>query len=186
MTTYRRSYLFRLAVDPVLYVWTGHGPLITSGDAIDPTGARWLGAGHILSVPSLKLLINGAADRIDIQVNGVDTETLRLAQEDRNEVQNASVLIGRVAFDDAWQIDGPVVWEWRGTADVMTVNSRASDKGRERTINLSIRAGDTRRSNPVPAFFTHADQVRRSPDDFFFDHVAQITAGVTRRFGPTA
>lgn len=183
MAIYRRSYLFRLAVDPVLYVWTGYGPLVTPGDAFDPGGAVWLGGGHILDIPSLKLLLNGAADRLDIQVNGVDADTLRLAQEDRAEVRNASALIGFVEFGQDWSVAAPPVWEWRGAADVLTVNSHAADKGRERTITLSVRSGDTRRSNPRPAFFTDADQRQRSPTDHIFSHVAQITAGITRRFG---
>lgn len=186
MAAYRRSHVFRLEVDPVLYIWTGHGYLDTPGDTIDPLGARWLGGAHILDIPALKVLLNGAADRSDIQVSGVDGETLRLAQEDRAEVKDALVMIGSVKFDAAWQLVGPVAWEWRGTADVMSVGGRQSDQGRERTISLSIRAGDTRRSNPQPAFFTYADQKRRSADDEIFDHVAQITAGITRRFGPTA
>src|SRR5690606_22869021 len=102
MAVYRHSYVFRLAVDPVLYVWTGHGPLETPADAVDPSGATWLGGAHILDIPALKVLLNGAADRIDIRVNGVDAETLRLAQEDRAEVKDASVRIGRIAFDSAW------------------------------------------------------------------------------------
>lgn len=185
MAIYRRSYLFRLAVNPVLYVWTGHGPLETPGDTIDPAGASWLGGAHVLDIPSLKLLLNGAADRIDVQVSGVDPDTQRLAQEDRAEIPDASVMIGFIEFNEDWSIAGRVVWEWRGQADVLTVSSRATDQGRERTITLSIRSGDTRRSNARPAFFTDADQRRRSPTDAFFSHVAQITTGVTRRFGAT-
>lgn len=185
MASYRHSYLIRLAVNPVLYVWTGHGPLDTPGDAVDPSGATWLGGAHILDIPSLKVLLNGGADRIEIRVSGVSTETLRLAQEDRAEVSGADARIGRVSFDDAWQVAGPIAWEWRGTADVLTVASHGTDRGRERTLSLSLRSGDTRRSNPLPAFFTYADQKRRSADDEIFDHVAQITVGVTRRFGPT-
>lgn len=185
MAIYRRSYLFRMEVEPVLRIWTGHGPLDTPADSIDPAGARWTGGAHLLDIPSLKLLLNGGADRIDIRVSGVDAYTLRLAQEDRAEVRDASVMIGFIDFDQAWQPTGPITWEWRGLADVMTVSSSGSAQGRERTITLSIRSGDTRRSNPRPAFFTFDDQHRRSPDDDIFSHVAQITAGVTRRFGPS-
>lgn len=185
MAIYRHSYVFRMAVDPLLCIWTGHGPLDTPPDAIDPAGAHWIAGAHLLDIPSLKLLLNGGADRIDIRVNGVDADTMRLAQEDRSEVRDAGVMIGRVEFGDDWQPGGPIAWEWRGSADVMTVTSQATDKGRERTITLSIRSGDTRRSNPRPAFFTYDDQRRRSPDDAIFSHVAQVTAGVTRRFGPS-
>jgi hypothetical protein len=184
MATYRHSYVFRLAVTPGLKLWTGHGSLETPADVYDPAGAIWLGAGHILSVPSLKVLINGVADRVDAQVSGVDAETLRLALEDRDEVRDAQALIGRVSFDASWQVDGPIVWEWRGIADVLTVGSKSGENKRERTITLSMRSGDTSRSNPQPAFFTDADQRRRSADDAFFSHVAGISTGTSRRFGP--
>jgi hypothetical protein len=184
MAVYRHSYCFRLDVAPVLRIWTGHGPLETPADSFDPGGATWLGGGHIISVPQLKVLIGGIADRIDIAVNGVDAETLRLAIEDRAEVQNATARIGRVEFDANWQVIGPIAWEWRGVADTLTVGSQQSESGRERRITLSLRTGDTYRSNPLLSFFTDADQRRRSPDDAFFSHVAQITGGVTRRFGP--
>lgn len=183
MGFYRRSFVFRLAVDPVLYVWTGHGPLETPADTIDPAGATWLGGAHILDIPTLKVLLNGAADRIDVQVSGASSEMLRLALEDRDEVRDAAVHIGFVEFDVDWQVSGPIVWEWRGAADVLTIASRSTEQGRERNITLSIRSGDTLRSNPRPAFFTDADQRRRSPDDAIFSHVAQITTGITRRFG---
>lgn len=184
MAVYRHSYVFRMAVTPVLCIWTGHGPLDTPADVYNPSGARWLGGGHIISVPSLKVLMNGAADRQEIRVSGVDAEMLRLAQEDRSEVRDAQVLIGRVSFNEWWQVAGPIIWEWRGVADVLTVASSNAQNGRERTITLSIRAGDTRRSNAMPAFFTDADQKRRSPDDDFFSHVAGISSGTSRRFGP--
>lgn len=185
MAVYRHSYVFRLAVSPVLYVWTGHGQLVTPADSIDAAGATWEGGGHLLDIPSLKVLLNGAADRVDIEVNGVDAETLRLAQEDRAEVRNASAMIGRVEFDSDWQLSGGIAWEWRGYADVMRVASRNAEQGRQRSIVLSLRSGDTRRSEPQPAFFTDADQKLRSADDDIFSHVAGITAGVTRRFGPS-
>jgi hypothetical protein len=184
MAIYRHSYVFRLAVDPVLYLWTGFAPLDTPGDAIDPDGARWIGGSQILDIPALKLLLGGAADRVDFVVSGVDAQTLRLVQDDRAEVQDASVMIGRVSFDGDLQIEAPIAWEWRGVADVLTVESKYAEEGRARRITLSVRSGDTRRNNPLPAFFTDADQKRRSADDDIFDHVAQITTGVTRRFGP--
>ncbi|OGT55476.1 MAG: hypothetical protein A3E01_09210 [Gammaproteobacteria bacterium RIFCSPHIGHO2_12_FULL_63_22] len=184
MATYRHSYVFRMAVSPVLYIWSGHGALETPADSVDASGATWLGGGHVVSVPSLKLLLNGAADRIDIRLSGITAEILRLVEEDRPEVQEAEVLIGRVEFDDDWQVSGTINWEWLGVADSMTIASGNSEKGRERVLTVSIRSGDTTRSNPQPAFFTDADQRGRSSDDAFFSHVGKINAGTSRRFGP--
>lgn len=183
MATYRRSIVWRLACDPAAYLWSGHGDLDVPSDLLDPSGARYRGAGALLEVPALKQLINGIADRVDFRVSGVSGETLRLALADRASVYGASLHVGTVSFDADWQITGPPVWDWRGIADVLTPDSKDTDQGRERTITLSVAAADTARANPRLAWFTDADQRRRSPTDKIFDRVAGINAGVTRRFG---
>lgn len=183
MATYRRSYLFRLGSDPVCWLWTGLGNLDTPSDVVDPSGARWSGAAELLSIPALKALINGAAGRYTFTLSGVSAETLRLALSDRDSVDGAEVRIGYVDFDAHWQIQA-VVWEWRGLADVLTVESQPSERGRTRTIGISVASSDTRRSNPQLGFFTAADQAKRSPTDRFCDQAASISQRVTRRFGP--
>lgn len=185
MATYRRSILFRLAADPIARYWSGYGPLDVTGDAIDPDGARYLGAGALLDVPALKALVNGAADRLDFLLSGVSAETLRLAQEDAASVKDALVLIGEQGFDANWQADGDPIWVWRGYADVLAIDSTDGERGRQRVIKLSVRAGDTRRSDPQPAYYTDPDQRRRSPTDAIFSHVAKISQGARRRFGPS-
>ncbi|TKD50226.1 hypothetical protein [Sphingomonas baiyangensis] len=180
----RRSIVFRLASDPVCYLWSGHFDLPVSADALDPEGAIYKGAGELLSVPALKQLINGAADRLDFVVSGVSAETIRLAGEDRDSVKGALVTIGYVEFDADWQIVGPASWDWRGIADTLATSNEPTDNGRERQIILSVRSTDTRRSNPAPAYYTDADQRKRSPTDAIFSEVAGISVGVTRRFGP--
>lgn len=184
MASSKRSYVFRLDSDPVCYLWTGHGPLDTPADAVDPSGASWLGAGGLISLPALKALINGVAERIQITLSGVTAHTLRLAMEDKDTVYRAEARIGYVEFDLDWQVAGPVTWEWLGIADMMTIENRESDSGRTRSIYLSIAGADTLRSNPAFTFWTDASQRLRSPDDAFCDHVAMINASVTRRFGP--
>jgi len=185
MATFRRSILFRLAADPVARVWSGHGNLDVAGSVVDPAGARYVGAGALLDVPSLKLLVNGAAARLDFLLSGVSPHTLRLAHEDSESVKDALVLIGEQAFDADWQVDGPPVWVWRGLADVLVTDSVDSGAGRQRTIKLSVRSGDARRSDPQPAYYTDPDQRRRSPTDAIFSHVAKISTGARRRFGPS-
>jgi hypothetical protein len=183
MATYRRSYLFRLGSDPVCWLWTGHGNLRTPADIVDPAGATWSGAAELLSIPALKALVNGAAGRYTFSLSGVSRETMRLALEDRSTVEGAEVRIGYVDFDDAWQV-ASVVWEWRGTADVLNVDTQAGESGHTRTIGISVASSDTTRSNPQLTFFTAADQNKRSATDRFCDQVASISARVTRRFGP--
>lgn len=186
MASYRRSILFRLAVDPVARLWSGHGDLDVQPDLIDPDGARYRGVGALIDIPALKLLTNGAADRLDFTLSGVSAYVQRLAQEDAPEVRNALVLIGEQSFDADWQTAGAPVWIWRGLADVLVTESTESDEGRQRLIRLSVRSADTRRNDPQPAWFTDADQRRRSPTDAICSHVSKISQGARRRFGPSS
>lgn len=182
---YRRSYVFRLASDPICYLWTGVGELATPADDVDAGGATWLGVAGVLAIPALKALINGEAERIRFSLSGVSAATLRLALEDRDTVRGAELRLGWVEFDADWQLSGGVHWDWIGVADALIVESADGDAMRTRTISLSVGSADTRRSNPALAFYTDADQRKRSPTDAFCDQVAGITIGMARRFGPS-
>jgi hypothetical protein len=183
MASYRRSILFRLASDPIAYLWSGFGNLYVEDD-VDPAGATYLGGGSMLSVPALKQLINGVADRLEFTLSGVSAETLRLAQEDAATIRDALVLLGEQTFDENWQQVGTPDWVWRGFADCLFIDSEDSGGRRTRSIRLSVRSADIFRADPVLSYFTDQDQRRRSPDDAIFSHVSLISVGATRRFGP--
>lgn len=183
MAVTRISWLMRIDSDPPCYLWTGLGPLETPGDAVDPAGATWLGAGHLVSIPALRALINGVAERVSFTLSGVSVETLRLAREDKATVKGAATRIGHVTFDEDWQLTGPITWEWLGIADALRVESRHADDDRTRSIILLVGGADTSRANPRFNYWTDASQRLRSPTDAFCDHVAMISNGVTRRFG---
>lgn len=184
MAINRVSWLLRIDSDPVCYLWTGFGPLDTPPDEIDPAGARWLGAGHIIAIPALRALIGGEAERVNFTLSGVSAETMRLAREDKATVRDAETRIGRVEFDHDWQLIDGVRWDWLGTADALKIQHRYADEGSVRSIILMVGGADTTRSNPRFTFWTDASQRLRSPTDAFCDHVAMISQGVTRRFGP--
>lgn len=186
MTIIRRSYILRIDTDPVVRLWTGFGDLATPADAVDPSGATWQGSGGILSLPAIRSLIGGVSDRVAFTVSGVDAETLRLAREDKDEVEGAEVRLGYVLFDQHWQLTGGVTWQWRGVADILSIESATDDDGqRTRSIRLSVAGADTRRRNPRLSFWTDQSQRQRSSDDAFCSFVSQISISVTRRFGPT-
>lgn len=176
----RESILFRIASDPVGRVWSGVGDLVVPAGGPEAGSATYSGAGELVGVPDYQQLINGLAERIDIELSGVTAETQRLALEDKDSVEGAQVDIGRVEFNDDWSVK-LVEWEARYRADKLSVG-RTRD-GR-RTITLSIASDATNRSRAPMAFFTDADQRRISSTDAIFDQVALITSGTSRRFGP--
>jgi hypothetical protein len=185
MPAYRESFVFRLATDEPAIFWTGAGDLYLDADDVLPEPVLALGSGELLDLPDLEALINGVAQRVEIRVSGVSPETLRFAQEEADQVTGAAVHIGRIEFDEEWQIAGPVVWEWQGEAQKLTVGSDPAGEGRTRTITLHVAAGDKTRARAPFAFFTDADQRREYPTDAFFDHVGAINAGTSRRWGPS-
>lgn len=185
MALYRESYLFRIATEEPALFWTGHGELLLPADDILPEPSVALGAGNLVNIPDLEQLINGVAQRLEIQLSGVSPETLALAQEEAAQVPGAAVHIGRIKFDDDWQQAEPVEWEWEGEGRNLSVGSEDGEDGKVRTLTLRVAAGDTTRSRSPLAFFTDADQRRDFPDDDVFSHVAGINAGTSRRFGPS-
>lgn len=186
MPIYRESFLFFVDTPDPAFFWTGHTDLIVPADDVLPDGAIVPGGGELLSLPDLEGLINGTAQRVEISFSGVSARTVALATTEAPDVAGAMCYIGRLEFDEEWQLAGPVVWEWQGEAQKLTVGSEASGSGRQRSITLIVAAGDTTRSRAPFAFFTDADQRRDFPTDMFFDHVGGINAGTSRRWGPAA
>lgn len=185
MALHRESYIFRIATDEPALFWTGHAELLLPADAVLPEPALALGGGNLVNIPDLEQLLNGTAQRLEIQLSGVSDETIAFAQEEAAQVPGAPVHIGRIKFDEEWQQDGPVEWEWEGEGRNLTVGSEDGESGHQRTLTLRVAAGDTTRSRSPLAFFTDADQRRDFPDDDVFSHVAAINAGTSRRFGPS-
>lgn len=183
MPQYRESFVFRIETDEPAMFWTGHGDLLLPADSVLDAPAIALGGGSVINLPDLQELLNGAAQRLEISVSGVDEATLAFALDEAPQVPGAAVWIGRVEFDEDWQ-QGPVEWEWNGEGRGLFVTGEDSDEGRTRTLTLKVAAGDTTRSRAPLAFFTDADQRRDFPTDAFFSHVGQINSGTSRRWGP--
>jgi hypothetical protein len=180
----RKALLFRIACDPPARLWGGVGNLDIPADAVEPDDeARYLGGGELLDIPDIEQLINGTAQRLDVTVSGVNAETVRLAVEEAASVKGAAIDIGNVYHGDDWQL-ASVEWIATLRADTLTVASQSSERGRTRSITLSIGTDFTDRSHAPIAFFSDADQNRLSPGDAIFDHVAGNTAGMSRSFAP--
>lgn len=183
MPSYRESFVFYIETpDPALF-WSGHGPLLLPADDVLTSPAFVGGAGELVDIPALEQLINGKAQRLDITLSGVNEATVALAAEEAATVPGCAVHIGRVEFDEAWQVVA-VDWEWTGEARGLSISSQGGTGNRLRAINLAVVAGDPTRRRPALAFFTDADQRYDFPDDAIFSNVAGINGGTSRRWGP--
>lgn len=186
MPSYRESFVFVVDTDEPALFWTGHTDLLLPDDDVLPIPTLVPGGGELINLPDLEGLLNGTAQRVEVVFSGVSARAVALATEEATDVAGRAVHIGRVDFDEEWQIAGPVAWEWTGEAKKLTVGGDATSEGRSRTITFTVGAGDTTRGRAPFAFFTDADQRRDFPDDAIFSHVGGINAGTSRRWGPAA
>lgn len=184
MALYRESFIFRLETDEPAMFWTGHGDLLLPADDVLPEDTIVPGGGDLVSLPEIEQLINGTSQPIEVTLSGVSERAVALAVEEALQVSGAAAYIGRIRFDENWQQQGPVVWEWTGEGRGMPVSSEDGEDGRTRAITLKLASGDTTRSRAPLSFFTDADQRRDFPTDAFFSHVGGINAGTSRRWGP--
>lgn len=179
----RESYLIKIDTPDPARIWSGIGNLTIPADIVEAAPATYLGAGELLSAPDFQQLINGIAERLEFTVSGITEETLRLARDEAPDVKGAMMYVGRVDFDDEWQIIA-VEWEAVFRCDTLTVDSQGQGGKRVRTIMLSVGTDDTGRSYAPSSYFTDADQKLRSPTDTVFSLVSSITRGKSRVFGP--
>lgn len=176
-------YLFRLEANPPAYLWSGVGDIVVQGDALAPT-TTYRGIGTLTGLPELPHLISGAAERANFTLSGVDAIALKYTQEDRLAIRGATVRIGSLVLNDNQQPDGPVDWEWEGSADTVSFESQGQNGGRIRSITIGVGTATNQRSTAGLSFFTDADQRQRSPTDAFFSFIGGISQSTSRRFGP--
>lgn len=158
-----------------LRIWTGIGDLEIQTDGIDAVGGPYQGIGLLSSVPPLRQLVGGAAERLEFSLAVADGPVFDLADDEADDIINAPVDLGLVFFDADWQLTGPAAWLWAGSADVPSIGQSSDEAQITRSITLSVGTALTDRTRPVLTYFTDADQRRRSPTDRFCERVAGYT-----------
>jgi hypothetical protein len=177
--SYRIAYFFRLATDPVVRLWCGVGKIEPGINAIDETGAVYIGFGEITDIPAFRQLINGQAERVDFTLSGVTPEILQVASEqDAPNVKGRDCAIGFALMDDGWQLMGQIKWIRRYTADYLGISQTVTENPQDpivRTVTLSVGSLMTGRRRPGLSYFTDQDQKRRSPTDRFCERTTLYT-----------
>lgn len=176
--SYNLGLVFRLGTNPPLRLWAGVNsspPIgITAVDAVG--GNTYIGAGGLLNIPDLEILINGLADRVDFSLSGLDAAITADLQDGAAPVLGAEVHVGFVPLDSNWQPTAPIVSLWVGTADFWAETQEPQTditKSQTRTLTLSTSTGDTSRARPRLTTFTDSAQKLRFPTDRFFERVSR-------------
>lgn len=160
--------------DQTLRLWMGLNDIPIGIEAIDDAGSMYTGAGRLLALPELEILINGLADRIEFNLSGVPSEVVAKIDDAAPEVKGQEVHVGIAPLDDNYQPVTSILPLWFGIADFWSIKmDPTQDSPSTRTITLSVGSGMTGRSRPRRLMFTDAAQRSLYPTDKFFDRVAR-------------
>lgn len=172
------AVFFRLDTDPPLRLWCGINDIPIQLTNVDAGGAVYLGAGRLLNVPDLEVLINGIADRVEFYLPGVSVENSNRVAAGAPAIQGAAVHVGLATLDDRYQPTTEITPVWYGLADLWAMKQpKSSDPSQPpaRTLVLSVGSGRTGRARARRAAYTSVQQKLLYPDDKFCDFVSRYT-----------
>jgi hypothetical protein len=177
------AIFFRMETNPIIRLWLGFGNIYASGDVVDPGGATYNGFGEIVGLPDFNQLINGAAERVEFTMSGVDGPIATIAANEANDVKGKIVLVGLGVFDTNWQLLGAPHWFSRYTADFLQIDRHLTTDGKHvATITLSCSTRFTGRRRPSFGYFSHQDQQARYPGDLFCQYVTNYALGFQKEW----
>ena len=158
----RPIYLVKMEFDSGdLFLWSGLGNLVYSGDT-------YVGTGDLMSISPIKESEELIANGVDFTVSGIKQSLVSIARDEPYQGRKITLYLG--AFDENADIISSPVILFGGFMDVMTI----SDSGETSTISISA-------ENKLIAFdrasvrrFTAEDQKIDYPLDKGFEFVSQI------------
>lgn len=179
----RTAVFFRMETlsGSITRVWSGFGDFPVPADAVEAAEAIYQGMGVLLPLPTMQQLLGGSAERVSFSLSGVSEEIAALADTEANEVRQATILVGLMFLDEAWQQLSAMRWVSEYEVDSLG----GTWDGQTFTVSLSAGSATTGRRRPLLTYFTDVDQRARSPDDRFCERTSQYDAGTSIQFGPT-
>jgi hypothetical protein len=174
------AIFMRIDTVPPIRIWAGLNDVPAGIESKDPSGAVYLGAGRLMNVPELDVLINGIADRVMFMLPGIDpTDALKI-DFDTLDIRGASVDVGITTLDEYYQPRSRIIPLWPGFASFVTEDSPPPAPGEKRSVTLSLSAGSgvvTRDRNSA-VLWSPAHHRALFPTDAFCDGTARLARGV--------
>lgn len=177
----RLGVFFRLGTTPPLHLAFGVNDVPITIPSVDPEGTVYLGGGAFLNVPDLEVLINGLADKVTFQLNGLTPSQVTDLLTTAPPVLGARATVGIAPLDERYQPLCQIVPLWTGTADYVAEEMKPQadpTKNRTMSIMLTCMTGDTTRSAPNLTSYADAIQKARFPTDRFFERVVRYIPGL--------
>lgn len=170
----------RVETSPALHVWFGINDIPAGFDSLDGDGTVYLGAGRLIGVPTLEVLVNGQADSVDFTLSGIDPETAGKLLDSIPPVRGARCYIGITTLDDYYQPMSNIIPIWWGTASHVGERSEVvtATKNQSIVLNLSVATGESTRSRAARAEWSDIMQRQISPDDGFCKQISRLARGV--------
>lgn len=169
--------------DDVVRLWFGSSDIRARVPGLDPSIPKpiYRGAGQLVGVPEVDILINGKAGRGEFFVNGVSSEFLALVEEAAPSVKGMEVTLGFAALDNDYQADTDIIPIVTGFADFWAPERKTIFGAGNPThsLKLSVGFGDTARRRPALTSWSSAQQRMISADDEFCDRVARYNQQYT-------
>lgn len=169
-----------VATDPPLHIWFGVEDVLAGIESIDDVGTTYMGGGELIGVPTLEVLVNGAADRVEFTLSGVDPKTGARMIDSLPPVRGADVYMGLTTLDHVYQPMSAIIPVWSGVASHTGESSPPipSDESPTLTLSLAVVTGETARSRPSRSIWSPTHQKAISPTDKFCDETARLARGV--------
>lgn len=171
----RRSVFFRLATDPKLLYWSGFGEIVSEMRDVAVSDETYIGGGKLGNIEGLAQFVNGQADRLDFVVSGLDDNAVQKLDAAAPPVAGASLHIGILAFDAAWQPATSLIPVAALTADYVKISISTAKQGQPASalITLSAHYGDVMaHTRPKATYYTPPHQRLIDPDDKAFSRVS--------------
>jgi hypothetical protein len=173
---------FRMDTQPEpLRLWFGVNDIPLGILGVDPdTSQTYLGGGRLQNIPYLEVLLNGAADRVEFTLSGIDPDASGLAQVELPPVRGAEVHVGITTLDDHYQPMSSIIPLLQGAASFTTEKSEPVEGTSNVTITmgLSVGFGSVTRSRQSEALWSSAQHRAIYPTDAFCDGTARLARGV--------
>lgn len=175
---------FRLDTDPAVRLWGGAFNIEPGVSVLDEAGAVYLGFGELRDIPRVKQLLNGAAERVEFTMSGVDGAVLAMAASDAGVVKGKRVSLGVMWFSESFAPLGPIHWVADYVADFLAIEQQQASALAPvtRLVKLSCGSRFTGRRRPALSYFSDQDQEARHPGDRIFALVGNYAHGFSKQW----